>query len=838
MKYLLTIATLLCFYFSSAQLPDGTVAPDFTITDIDGNSHNLYSYLDLGIPVILDFSATWVGPAWSYAQSGALNDLYNNHGPSATGEVMVIMLEADDSTTAADLDGSGSNTIGDWISTIDYPIADNAQNLFSTYQNTFYPTIYTICPNHLTVQSGQLTYAEHLALIQAPSCDPLSAANNPALLEYTGELIACGSVDGEVQLFNFGQNDLTSVDITTTGCDNCPIVTNWSGTLATLESTPVAIPGIVITSDGDVTFSITTPNDNTADDTLVQYFTTTTSTTSEIHIDILTDCWPEETTWQLTDDLGTVVASGGPYAAAETVHNEVVTVGSGCYQFTYTDSYGDGMFGSQWNECAANGWVLVTSVNPDQTVFSTIYDYNGSFNVTSETRSMNSCGGLCPGCTDSTACNYNPGAAIDDGSCATGADCGCTDPTALNYSSIATFDDGSCTYPPANYGVVTDILGNVYDLDLIAAGGQKILFHFLADWNIFDEQIAPEINTIYTDYGCNLGDVFVVGINQQGDDLATVNYVIANQYLAPAVSLDGGAQALFDYFGIQAWPTVILADASFTLDENVYQGFDGATSGYFDSIAPGYSISPQPCEILGCMESGACNYDSTATQDDGSCDYSCLEPCLTIGNPLWSIFPTDIYPTETTIMEFGVPYGGELLFNAASVYTDPTNGNNFNIIQIELQSVSNLPAGIDVDLSASPVAGGSQICLPITGTPSQEGLFDGIFTYVITIDVFGVPLPLDATTTIHTFEVQPNLNGIPGCMYPFAPNYNSLATFDDGSCIAPDMSDACGEGTVWDPLLGQCVPDPEGCVQDLNYDNIVNTEDLLILLTAFSQTCD
>ena len=46
------------------------------------------------------------------------------------------------------------------------------------------------------------------------------------------------------------------------------------------------------------------------------------------------------------------------------------------------------------------------------------------------------------GCTDSVACNYNPLAECDDGSCL--LDYGCTNPLACNYDSLATCDDGSC----------------------------------------------------------------------------------------------------------------------------------------------------------------------------------------------------------------------------------------------------------------------------------------------------------------------------------------------------------------------------------------------------------
>lgn len=48
-----------------------------------------------------------------------------------------------------------------------------------------------------------------------------------------------------------------------------------------------------------------------------------------------------------------------------------------------------------------------------------------------------------PGCTDETACNYDPEANFDDENC--DFSCyGCTDETAVNYDPEATIDDGSC----------------------------------------------------------------------------------------------------------------------------------------------------------------------------------------------------------------------------------------------------------------------------------------------------------------------------------------------------------------------------------------------------------
>ncbi len=57
-----------------------------------------------------------------------------------------------------------------------------------------------------------------------------------------------------------------------------------------------------------------------------------------------------------------------------------------------------------------------------------------------------------PGCTLSIACNYNPDATIDDGSCL--ADLGCTDGAACNFDSWANCDNGSCEYSsiPVGFG--------------------------------------------------------------------------------------------------------------------------------------------------------------------------------------------------------------------------------------------------------------------------------------------------------------------------------------------------------------------------------------------------
>lgn len=54
------------------------------------------------------------------------------------------------------------------------------------------------------------------------------------------------------------------------------------------------------------------------------------------------------------------------------------------------------------------------------------------------------------GCTYPSACNFNPGAAFDDGSCEFISCGGCTYPDALNFNPVASIDNGSCVFDNTN----------------------------------------------------------------------------------------------------------------------------------------------------------------------------------------------------------------------------------------------------------------------------------------------------------------------------------------------------------------------------------------------------
>jgi len=131
---------------STAQV--GSIAPDFTVTDINGNSHHLYSYLNAGKAVVIDYFATWCAPCWFVHENTVLDELQAIYGPQGTNEVIFLMYEGDPATTFADLNGTGSNTQGDWITNNPITLINEATVTVPQipYAPVGFPTISLICP--------------------------------------------------------------------------------------------------------------------------------------------------------------------------------------------------------------------------------------------------------------------------------------------------------------------------------------------------------------------------------------------------------------------------------------------------------------------------------------------------------------------------------------------------------------------------------------------------------------------------------------------------------------------------------------------------------------------
>jgi uncharacterized protein (TIGR02145 family) len=212
MKNVFTLLLAAACFTATAQLDDGSIAPDFIATDIYGNEHHLYSYLEQGKSVILCFMATWSGPDYGYHSSGVLQNVYEDYGPEGTDQLVVLLLESDDDTSLDDLYGEGNETQGNFVEGISYPIIDNAESIFWNYGNLYYPTIYAVCPDMTLVESGQSSYEEQVNLALdgcgyfAVGCtDPAACNYSSVAAADDGSCDYCFCGDGTTWVLSLGQ---------------------------------------------------------------------------------------------------------------------------------------------------------------------------------------------------------------------------------------------------------------------------------------------------------------------------------------------------------------------------------------------------------------------------------------------------------------------------------------------------------------------------------------------------------------------------------------------------------------------------------------------------------
>ena len=254
----------------------------------------------------------------------------------------------------------------------------------------------------------------------------------------------CESVlNPQVTVFNLGQQVVNAFTVTLEIDGGTPLVVNWTGTIGSGESVDVEFcdaGACVALADGAHVANASVQLTGATDENLSNNdYTTSFETTSggDVTMTVLTDNYPGETTWTVTDAGGETVWSGGPYATSGTSYSETACLPYGCYTLTVNDSYGDGIccaYGQGSFELTSGGNVLASG---------------GEFGaITTAEFCLDS--PSIPGCTDPTAVNYNPQATEDDGSCIDSI-AGCTNAAACNYNASANVDDGSCTFPVQYY---------------------------------------------------------------------------------------------------------------------------------------------------------------------------------------------------------------------------------------------------------------------------------------------------------------------------------------------------------------------------------------------------
>lgn len=194
------------------------------------------------------------------------------------------------------------------------------------------------------------------------------------------------------------------------------------------------------------------------------------------------------------------------------------------------------------------------------------------------------------GCTDIAACNYDPLAEEDDGSCSFP---GCNDPIACNFDPIVGCDDGTCDYVTCA-GCITVGACNYDPSATIDNGSCEFL----------------------TCAGCTT--------------VGACNY-------DPTSTIDDGSCEFLSCAGCLI-EIACNYDPSATIDDGScdFTSCAGCTSNVACNYNSSATIDDGSCDYsscAGCLAVAACNYQPLATLDDGSCEYLSCAGCTYTNAP-------------------------------------------------------------------------------------------------------------------------------------------------------------------------------------------------------------
>ena len=335
---------------AAAQLPNGTIAPNFVATDIYGVQHDLHSYLDAGKPVFLDISATWCGPCWNYHKTHALDDFYFAFGPGGSNEAVVIFVEGDGTTTNNDLMGLTAASQGDWVTGTYLPIIDNG-SIATTMGITYFPTVYRICPDKTMYESGALGLAALRNSINTGCGSALQGTPNQVRLRTTDQRF-CGPVGNITYTFkNLSNAVVTNAVINLKRNGNIIATSNYSGNLAVFAQTNMTFNNVDLTDGSDnLTIEVENVNGNEPFNELISNVdvnvTVSGYTGQQIQVEVHLDNYADEASWAILNSVNQVIAQGGPYTAADNNSTKTINVtlpeAPACYRVRLSDAYGDG----------------------------------------------------------------------------------------------------------------------------------------------------------------------------------------------------------------------------------------------------------------------------------------------------------------------------------------------------------------------------------------------------------------------------------------------------------------------------------------------------------------
>lgn len=203
------------------------------------------------------------------------------------------------------------------------------------------------------------------------------ASLNGAIAFDSNTLACSGDVEVRVKFTNAGTEVLTSADLAISVGGALANTINWTGSLESNESEEVIVwlNGL---AEGANEISVVLENVNGATDEVagnneINQTITVDSGLEEISLSILTDFFPGQTAWQITE-VGSItpIYSGGSFEGAgqqQQIDESFCLQTNTCYKFIIQDSGGDGI-------CCNQGTGSYSITSPDSEI---IFSGNGEF---------------------------------------------------------------------------------------------------------------------------------------------------------------------------------------------------------------------------------------------------------------------------------------------------------------------------------------------------------------------------------------------------------------------------------------------------------------------------
>ena len=376
-----------------------------------------------------------------------------------------------------------------------------------------------------------------------------------------------------------------------------------------------------------------------------------------------------------------------------------------------------------------------------------------------------------PGCMDTTACNYDSLATIDDGSCTYP---GCNDSTACNYDSTAGCDDGSCDY--------LDACG-------VCGGGGTVAG--CTDSTACNYDSTADCD----DSSCQYLDA--CGVCGGAGTVAGCTDSTACNYDSTADCDDSSCQYL-DACGVCGGAgTVAGCTDSTACNYDSTADCDDSSCQYLDACG----VCGGAGTVAGCTDSTACNYDSTADCDDSSCQY--LDACGVCGGA-----GTVAGCTDSTACNYDSTADCD---DSSCQYLDACGvcGGAGTVAGCTDSTACNYDSTADCDDSSCQYLDACGVC---GGAGTVAGCTDSTAcNYDSTADCDD-----SSCQYLDACGVCGGAGTVAGCTDSTACNYDSTADCDDSSCQYLDACGVCGgAGTV------------AGCTDSTacNYDSTADCDD-------------